>query len=86
MAALNNNGSLAVIGIPDGIETSLNLVQFFRKQIRMNGIAVGSREDFEDMNKVAAEHRIRPLVSAVFPMSQADEAFKLMEQGGLSGK
>ena len=32
------------IGILDGIETSLNLVQFFSKQIRMNGIAVGSRK------------------------------------------
>ena len=29
LVALNNHGSLAVIGILDGIETSLNLVQFF---------------------------------------------------------
>ena len=86
LVALNNHGSLAVIGILDGIETSLNLVQFFSKQIRMNGIAVGSRKDFEDMNKCIAEHRIRPLVSAVFPMSQACEAFKLMEGGGFIGQ
>ena len=86
MMALNNNGSLAVIGLLEGVEAKINVVQFFVKQIRMNGISVGSREDFEDMNKCIAEHRIKPVVNAVFPFSQSNKAFELMESGNFIGQ
>jgi NADPH:quinone reductase-like Zn-dependent oxidoreductase len=86
MMALNNNGSIAVIGLLQGIDAKINVVQFFVKQIRMNGISVGSREDFEEMNKCITKHRIKPVVNAVFPFNQSHKAFELMASGDFIGQ
>ncbi|SNX82967.1 probable Alcohol dehydrogenase [Melanopsichium pennsylvanicum] len=39
------------------------------------GILVGSREQFEHMNQIIEDHKIKPLVDRVFPFEQAQEAY-----------
>lgn len=39
------------------------------------GVLVGSREQFEHMNQIFEDHKIKPLVDKVFPFEQAEEAY-----------
>jgi NADPH:quinone reductase-like Zn-dependent oxidoreductase len=56
------------------------------KSVRVQGIYVGSRAMFEDMNRAIALHKLRPVVDRVFPFDQAPEAFRYMESGAHFGK
>ncbi|WP_433194870.1 zinc-dependent alcohol dehydrogenase family protein [Nocardia sp. CA-107356] len=49
-------------------------------------IAVGSREDFEAMNRTITEHRMRPVVDRIFPLDQAVEAYRYFRDDNPFGK
>ena len=65
----------------------MNLVAFFANRVRMNGIAVGSREDFEAMCETIDKHQLRPVVDSVFPLTNegVQGAFELMHKAGHFG-
>jgi NADPH:quinone reductase-like Zn-dependent oxidoreductase len=56
------------------------------KNIRVQGIFVGSREMFEAMNRAITLHRLTPIVDRVFPFAEAVEAFRYMDTGAHFGK
>jgi NADPH:quinone reductase-like Zn-dependent oxidoreductase len=47
---------------------------------------MGSPADWSAMTAFVARHRLTPVVSDVFPLDRAGEAFDLMERGGHFGK
>ncbi|MEU7145160.1 NAD(P)-dependent alcohol dehydrogenase [Nocardia sp. NPDC046473] len=49
-------------------------------------IAVGSRTDFEAMNRTISEHRMRPLIDRVFPLDQAVAAYRYFRDDNPFGK
>ena len=56
---------------------------------RSRGIAVGSRSDFEDMNRYLQEHKVhfdRLLVDEPFAFADAKEAYARLESGEFHGK
>jgi len=50
------------------------------------GIYVGSRADFEAMNRFLAEHKIRPVVDRAFSFEEAAKAYEFMDNGSYFGK
>jgi D-arabinose 1-dehydrogenase-like Zn-dependent alcohol dehydrogenase len=52
----------------------------------VTGIYVGSRADFEAMNRFITEHRITPVVDRVFDFVDAPKAYDLMDNGSYMGK
>jgi NADPH:quinone reductase-like Zn-dependent oxidoreductase len=56
------------------------------KNVRLQGILVGSREGFEAMNRAVAMHRLRPVVDRVFPFEDVRQAFEFMASGSHFGK
>ena len=60
--------------------------KIFWRQLSLLGTTMGSPEDFEGMLTLVNTHRLIPVVSAVFPLDQAANAFALMEQSGQFGK
>jgi D-arabinose 1-dehydrogenase-like Zn-dependent alcohol dehydrogenase len=52
----------------------------------VTGIYVGSRADFEAMNRFITEHKIRPHVDRVFPFEEAPQAYDFMDNGSYVGK
>ncbi len=78
-------GSISLIGnVAGGGE--VNPVPLLMKNVRLQGIFVGSREMFEAMNTAIATHALRPVVDRVFPFGQAREAMHYMEKGTHFGK
>ena len=56
------------------------------KNIRLQGIFVGSRRMFESMLRAVESHRLQPVVDRIFPFDRAVEAFKYLESGAHFGK
>ena len=54
--------------------------------ITLGSISVGSRADFEAMNRAIALHRLRPVIDRTFPFAEAKEAHCHFESRGHFGK
>ena len=63
-----------------------NHVPVFMKSIRMQGIFVGSRTMFEDMNRAIEAVRLRPVIDRIFEFEEAPQALRYMESGAHFGK
>ncbi len=53
---------------------------------RLNRISVGSRENFEDMNRAIAQNGIKPVIDRSFPFEQAIDAYQYMLKAQHFGK
>src|SRR5439155_25163047 len=52
----------------------------------LGSISVGSRADFEAMNRAIAQHRLRPVIDRVFPFDAAQHAYRYFESRAHFGK
>ncbi|WP_042433739.1 zinc-dependent alcohol dehydrogenase family protein [Streptacidiphilus anmyonensis] len=59
---------------------------FAGNYVSIRRIAVGSRTDFEEMNRALAAHRLRPVIDREFPFEAAREAYRYFRDGGAFGK
>lgn len=83
--ALRMGGTIAQVGILAGTSEPLPLTLILHKQIRIRGIYVGSRRDFEEMNKAITLSALRP-VYETFPWTKAPEVLQRMESASHFGK
>ena len=64
----------------------INPQKMFWKQISMFGSTMGSDEDFNKMIQLVTDCKIKPIVKALFMLSEGPEAFQFMEDGRQFGK
>lgn len=86
LRAVRYGGQISLIGVLSGGSGEISTASILRKNVRVQGIYVGSRQMFEAMNKAIALHKLRPIVDRVFEFSAAPEALKYMESGAHFGK
>lgn len=84
--AVRAGGQVSLIGILSGINAEISTLPILMKQVRVQGIYVGSRATFEQMNNAIALHKLKPVIDRVFPFEETISAFKYMEKGGHVGK
>jgi D-arabinose 1-dehydrogenase-like Zn-dependent alcohol dehydrogenase len=56
------------------------------RQVRLQGITVGSRDGFEAMLRAIEQHRLVPVVDRVFAFEELKEAMAGLRQGAHFGK
>jgi len=56
------------------------------KSLCVQGIFVGSRAMFEDMNRLVVGEHIKPVIDRVFPFAEAAAAFRHLESANHFGK
>lgn len=78
-------GHVALIGALTGA-AGFNPVTVFMKAICLQGIFVGSKRMFEDMNKAVSANKLKPAIDAVYEFDQVCEALRHMESGSHFGK
>ena len=78
-------GHVAVIGVLAGAG-EFDPRSILMKAVRMQGILVGSRRMFEEMNSAIVGNRLKPVIDKTFAVSEASEALKYMESGSHFGK
>jgi NADPH:quinone reductase-like Zn-dependent oxidoreductase len=84
--ALKPGGSIALIGVLSGTHTSLSLTPILMQNLRIQGVLVGHREQFEAMNRAIELHALRPVIGETHAFSNAIDAFERMMQGAHFGK
>jgi NADPH:quinone reductase-like Zn-dependent oxidoreductase len=87
LRALRIGGVVAQVGVLSGPAdpVSFPIASILHKQARIQGIYVGSRKDFEEMNKAISLAALRP-VGENFPWSHARQALTRMEEATHFGK
>lgn len=80
-------GHIVSIGIlGDGRKGEITFPKLFFKQLRMSGIAVGSRSMQEDMVNAININKLKPIIDKSFAFDQLAEAFRYQASGAHFGK
>jgi zinc-binding alcohol dehydrogenase/oxidoreductase len=79
-------GRIVVFGATRGNPPVLPMRKVFWRQISLLGTTMGSPADWRAMVEFVTLHHLKPVISDVFPLARAAEAFALMERGGQFGK
>jgi NADPH:quinone reductase-like Zn-dependent oxidoreductase len=83
--AIRMGGVIAQIGVLSSTAEPFPIPLILHKQVRIQGIYVGSRQSFEEMNKTVSSARLRPICES-FPWTEAREALHKMEAATHFGK
>ena len=96
MKSLALGGTLMLIGVMGGIKAELNLATMMVKRQRIIGSVLRSRPVEEKASIISrfdetvmplfVAGTIEPEISATFPLGEAADAHRMMEQGGHFGK
>ncbi len=84
--AVASGGKIVFYGATCGNPTSIALLKIFWRQISLLGTTMGSPSDWKAMIAFVETYSIKPVISNVFSLAEASDAFKLMEKGGQFGK
>lgn len=79
-------GRIVFFGATRGDPPVLPMRKVFWRHLSLLGTTMGSPADWDAMVGFVARQKLRPVVSAVFRLEQAAEAFALMERSGQFGK
>lgn len=83
--AVRIGGHVAMIGALSG-PGQFNPVHVFMKAIRLQGVFVGSRHMFEEMNRAIAISKLGPVIDKTFAFDEVRDALRYMESGSHFGK
>jgi NADPH:quinone reductase-like Zn-dependent oxidoreductase len=86
LRAVRMGGRVSLIGVLAGGSGQVSPLPILMKNVRVQGIYVGSREMFEAMNRAIALHQLHPVVDRVFAFAEVREALRYMESGAHFGK
>ncbi|MBW6478480.1 MAG: zinc-binding dehydrogenase [Bacteroidales bacterium] len=83
---LNTGGKIVNFGGTAGKIPEMTAAKIFWKQASILGTTMGSPTDFKDMISFVKKHHIEPVIDKIFPMVDAELAFKQMENHEQFGK
>jgi NADPH:quinone reductase-like Zn-dependent oxidoreductase len=90
LSAIRPGGVVSLIGTHlaglGGADLVRVLQQTVQKRARLQGLVVGSRAMFEEMNRALELHQLRPVIDRVFPFERAPDAYEYMERQSHFGK
>jgi putative PIG3 family NAD(P)H quinone oxidoreductase len=97
--ALANDGRVVIIGMQGGITAELNIGKLMGKRAGVIGTTLRARpvdgpssksavvrETVDNVWPMVADRRVRPVVGAEFPITEAAAAHELLDSGDVSGK
>lgn len=83
--AVKMGGCVSLIGILSGAG-KVNPMPVLFKGARLQGIYVGSRAMFEEMNRAMTVNAVKPVIDRTFPFEEARAAYQHLESGAHFGK
>jgi NADPH:quinone reductase-like Zn-dependent oxidoreductase len=83
--AVKTGGIVSLIGILTGAG-QIDPMPLLFKNARLQGIMVGSRAMFEEMNRAMTANEVHPEIDRIFPFTEAREAYRYLESGAHFGK
>lgn len=87
LRAVRAGGTLALIGVLAGVTTEVALTRVLMHGVRIQGVYVGHKQDFEALNRALSAHPdVRPVVDRVFGFDEVPAAFAHLQAGAHMGK
>jgi NADPH:quinone reductase-like Zn-dependent oxidoreductase len=86
MMAVARGGRIVIVGNTSGPQAEIDIRFIFGKQISLIGSTMGSHQDFREVLKLLWAGKIKPVIHQVMPLSEGQEAYKMMEEGRQFGK
>ena len=69
-----------------GKSAPVDLTPVLMQNIRIQGVVVGHRRSFIEMNRAIEYHQMRPIVGKTFGFDEAEAAFDYLKSGSHLGK
>ncbi len=79
-------GRIVTCGATTGRRAELDLQLLFGRELRIEGVTLGSRTTLERVLELAAQGAFAPVIDRVWPLERGREAHEALEQGGVLGK
>lgn len=86
LRAVRLGGKIAVIGVLGGFVKDLNVAAIFGSNATIQGVTVGSRDNFENMTRAIEANGIKPVIDKRFSLDETRDAFERMKAGSHFGK
>lgn len=86
LKATRAGGHVALIGVLAGLATELRVTDILMRSLRVQGVFVGSRDLFEEMNRAIELHALRPVVDRIVPLAEIRQAYEYLQSGQHFGK
>ena len=86
MIATRNGGHIAVIGVLAGYSGPVSTVMLMAKQLRVQGLTVGSQQQQREMIAAINVWGVKPILDQSFPLAHLGDAFRHQESGTHFGK
>lgn len=84
--ALTSGGHISQVGIISGFTANVPIYPLMVKELHIDGIISGSRDNAEAMMRAIAHHKIRPTVDRTFELKDLSNALHHLEGAGHFGK
>lgn len=86
LASLARGGRMVAFGVTTGASATVQIRPLYQKHHSILGSYLGSRREMAEVMAHIAAGRLKPIVDSVFPLEQAPEAHRRMEQSHHFGK
>ena len=86
ITAVRVGGHIALIGVLTGRQGDVPTAVLMAKQVRLQGLIVGSRRHQQDYIRALEQSGVRPILDQRFPLDRLADAFRLQESGSHFGK
>lgn len=82
--SIRKGGRLALVGLLSGWPATID--SLFATRVDVSPITVGSRNDFEDMNRAIDFHKVQPVIDREFSFEALPDAIRYLQSGKQFGK
>jgi NADPH:quinone reductase-like Zn-dependent oxidoreductase len=86
MRSLRPGGTVVTCGATSGAAPPEDLTRIYYKQLRVLGSSLGTAGEFTDVMKLVYAGKLRPVIDSSFPLSQAADAHRKIEDRKTFGK
>jgi len=86
LACLRTDGTMVTVGAHAGEVVPLDIIPFFRRQLRLVGSKNASLAELREVMTMVADGRLKPVIHATFPLEEAAQAHRAVGSRELFGK
>ena len=83
---LKKGGTMLLCGILTGRETNLNIQFTYLRHLSIKGLNLGTMDELKELLDLVADGTLKPYIGERFPLEEAAEAQKMMEENRHIGK
>jgi NADPH:quinone reductase-like Zn-dependent oxidoreductase len=83
---LRMGGHISAVGLATGAIASLPLAALISKTAVLRGVFVGSRQAFEELNRIVSLHGLRPVIDRCFHRDEFVDALRYFQESRQTGK